>query len=224
MVLYLSMLVLLSIGALACSSGDGDDGDGGPLGDIDVLAGVETNIELTSTQFSDGRDIPGVHTCYGLDRSPALSWSDVPSGTLSLALIVGQPDAPGGDDRAHWVIYDLPQDVTGLPVNISITEKTVLGGKQGRNDSKRLGWEGPCPERGGDHEGSYVFNLYALDTVLGIDVEGGARRNDVLRAMEGHVIGHGRLMGKYCQSDAGSSGSLATGSRNRGSCPPLDSE
>ena len=211
------MLTLLSFAAMACSSGDGDGGGGEPLVDVDVLVGVETNMQLTSSGFGDGGDIPGAHSCYGIGTSPPLSWSGVPEGTQSLALIV---EDPAGDDPVHWVVYDLPPDVTGLPGSISITQETVLGGKQGRNDYNRRGWEGPCPDRGGEGEAFYVFDLYALDTVLGIDVEGGARRNDVFRAMNGRVIGHGRLMGKYCQSDK----STVTLTRGRGTCPPFDSK
>ena len=206
---------------MACSGGDGGDGGGEDLGDIDVLAGVETNLQLTSDVFGDGGDIPGVYTCYGLGVSPPVSWSDLPPGTQSLALIVEDPDA---DVSVHWVVYDLPPDVSGLPRNVSITQETVLGGKQGRNDFNRLGWEGPCPNRG--YDALYVFNLYALDTVLGTDIEGEARRNDVLRAMNGHVIGYGRLTNHYCQSDSSlgdTSGGSAT-KASRGSCPPVDSK
>lgn len=211
LVLYPSIVTLFSIVAMACSSGDGQDT---PLEDSALLEGVEANIELTSTGFSDGGDIPGEHTCYGLDRSPPVSWSSVPEGTLSLALIVDERDE---GHRVHWVIYDLPPDARELPGKISFTQETLLGGgKQGRNDFRRMGWAGPCPDPGGKNEGSYLFNIYALDTVLGIEVEGGARRTDVIRAMEGHVIGYGQLMGKFCRTDGLVQHS---GSAGRGSCP-----
>ena len=159
-----TLIALCSLALLACggdADGGGGDGGGEPLGDIDVLAGVETNMQLTSSAFADGEGMPGVHSCYGIGTSPPISWSGVPAGTQSIALVV---DEPNEKDSAHWVVYDLPPDVTELPGSISITQGEVSGGKQGRNDYNRRGWEGPCPKRGGDHEGSYVFNLYALDT------------------------------------------------------------
>ena len=215
LVLYLSIVTLFSLAAIACSSGDGEDT---PLDASALLEGVGANIELTSTELSNGAEIPGVYTCYGLDVSPPVSWSGVPEGALGLALIVDEPDE---GHRVHWVIYDLPPDATELPGRISFTQETVLGrGKQGRNDFRRMGWAGPCPDPGGDHEGSYLFNIYALDTVLGIEIEGGARRNDLIRAMEGHVIGHGQLMVKFCRSDG--SVNEDQGTAGRGSCPPKE--
>ena len=170
LVLYLSIVTFFSLAAIACSSGDGEDT---PLDASVLLEGVGANIELTSTELSNGAEIPGVYTCYGLDVSPPVSWSGVPEGALGLALIVDEPDE---GHRVHWVIYDLPPDATELPGRISFTQETVLGrGKQGRNDFRRMGWAGPCPDPGGDHEGSYLFNIYALDTVLGIEIEGGGR-------------------------------------------------
>ena len=226
LVLYPSIVTLISFVTMACSSGDGQDtpGDGQdtPLEDTALLEGVDVNIELTSTEFSNGGDIPGEYTCKGLDRSPPVAWNGVPEGTRSLTLIVDEPDE---GHRVHWVVYDLPPEVTELPRYISILEKSVHGGKQGRNHSAGPGWSGPCPEEGVKNAGSYVFNIYALDTVLDIEVEGGARRNDVIRAMEGHVIGHGRLIGTFCRSDARGGDSLTGGggSSGRGSCPPTES-
>ena len=211
---------------IACSDGNGAGSDNKPVDDIDLLAGVQANIELTSSGFLDGNDMPGVYTCYGLDRSPDLSWRGVPENTVSLSMIFSgtDPDDADGPDKAHWVIYNLPGELSELPASISVTKESVLGGSQGRNDFRRgFGWHGPCPGRGVRQAGSYAFNLYALDTILEIDSgEKGVVRNDVIRAMEGHVIGHGQLQTKYCQSDAGSTGALSSGSKDRGSCPPLD--
>ena len=220
LVLYLSIVTLFSIVAMACSSDDSQEDT--PLEDSALLEGLEANIELTSAEFSNGGDIPAEYTCKGLDRSPPVAWGDVPEGTRSLSLIVDQPDK---GHRVHWVVYDLPPELAELPRYISILEKSVHGGKQGRNHSGGAGWSGPCPEEGGKNEGSYVFNIYALDTVLSIDVEGGVRRNDVIRAMDGHVIGHGQLIGRFCRSDAVSTDGYGDGggSVGRGSCPPTES-
>ena len=217
LVFYSGILILFSIAALACSSSDGEEK---PFEDSALLEGVETNLELASTEFNDVLEIPSIYTCYGLDVSPPVSWSGVPEGTRSLALIVDEPDRR---HRVHWVLYDLPPDATDLPGRTSFTDEKVLGaGKQGRNDFGRMGWAGPCPEPGGKNEAFYAFNLYALDTVLRLDIEEGAKRNDVLRAMEGHVVGHGRLTGKFCRTDAASpGGSGSSQTRGRGSCPPI---
>lgn len=213
--LFLYPMILLFVTALACGGGGG--GDSGAEAAVAMLQAVPTNMTVTSTVFGDGGDIPGAHACYGLDRSPPLAWSGVPEGAVSLVLMVHEPDSGGVNGRVNWVVYDLPADVSALPGNISITQETVSGGIQGRNSEKRRGWVGPCPEKGINHAGSYLFNLYALDTTLGIEVEGGGARSDVLGAMTGHVIGHGRLTGAYCHTDAAWS---PTGSR--GSCPPVD--
>ena len=211
--------LLLPVVALSCG-GDEDSGGGNESearAAAAALEAVPTNMTLTSMVFGDGGDIPGAHTCYVLDRSPPLAWSGVPEGAASLVLIVRGANAEGVNDGVHWVVYDLPADVDQLPGSVSITQETVSGGTQGRNSEKRRGWVGPCPEKGGDHAGTYVFNLYALDASLGLTVEGGASRSDVLAAMAGRVIGRGEITGTYCHTDAPWS---PTGSR--GSCPPVD--
>ena len=215
------ILALFVIASLACSDGESEE-TSVPLEDIALPEGVETTIELTSEEFPGGEEMPGVYTCYGLDRSPPVSWNDVPEDTRSLALIVDEPNSPDGPHKVNWVIYNLPPDVTELPRYRPTIEETGSAATQGRNHTGRRGWTGPCPEKGGKNEGFYVFNIYALDTVLGIEIEGGARRNDLIRAMDGHVIGHGQLTSRFCRSDGVSaSDSPSTGSSGgRGSCPP----
>ena len=192
--------LMLPVVVLACGDGDGDGGgnESEARAAAAALEAVPTNMTLTSMVFGDGGDIPGGHTCYVLDRSPPLAWIGVPEGTASLVLIVRDANAEGVNDGVHWLVYDLPADVGQLPGSVSITQETVSGGTQGRNSENRRGWVGPCPEKGGDHAGTYVFNLYALDASLGLTVEGGASRSDVLAAMAGRVIGRGQITGTYC--------------------------
>jgi Raf kinase inhibitor-like YbhB/YbcL family protein len=154
--------------------------------------GIAMAIQLTSSAFTEGASIPTMYTCDGKDVSPPLKWSNVPEGTKSFALISDDPDAPVGT-WVHWVIYDIPAEVTELPEAVPTTETLANGAKQGRNDFKRIGYGGPCPPRGGPHR--YFFKLYALDSQLGL--KPGATKKELLKAMEGHILAEGQLMGTY---------------------------
>ncbi len=149
-------------------------------------------MQLTSNAFSAGGEFPKRNTCDGEDRSPELSWSDVPQGTKSLALIVDDPDAPGGT-FTHWIAWDIPASAKQLGEGQPKTESLAGGGRQGRNDFGKTGYGGPCPPPGKPHR--YFFRLYALDGVL--DLKAGARRSELERAMRGHVRAQGELMGRY---------------------------
>jgi len=152
-------------------------------------------IQVTSTAFEDGGFIPVRHTCQGEDVSPPLEWANVPAEAKSLALICDDPDAPRGT-WVHWVVYDIPPGFTGLSEAIPPHEVTPDGAKQGLNDFNRLGYGGPCPPPGGPHR--YFFKLYALDIEPGLPA--GATKADLLRAIEGHVLAEGQLVGKYERS------------------------
>jgi len=149
-------------------------------------------IRVSSPAFQEGQPIPTKFTCDGPDNSPALEWGDLPLGTKSLALIADDPDAPGRT-WVHWVCYDLPPQTRSLPQGVRPTETFEGGAKQGRNDFGRLGYGGPCPPPGKAHR--YFFKVYALDTVLGLT--SGATKQELLRAMTGHVLAEGQLMGTY---------------------------
>jgi len=148
---------------------------------------------IQSPAFEEGGSIPSRYTCDGEDVSPPLVWSGIPAGTRSLALIVDDPDAP--DPAAprmvwvHWVLYNLPPDVQGLPEAVVALPPGTL---EGRNDWKRTGYGGPCPPVGRHR---YFFKLYALDAVLP-DL-GEPTKAELLDAMKGHVIGEAVLMGTY---------------------------
>lgn len=149
------------------------------------------NIELTSPAFEDGGTIPKQYTRDGPDVSPPLTWTPVPKGTKSLALICDDPDAPMGT-WVHWVIFNLPSDIGELPENVPALRALASRAKQGTNDFGRIGYGGPCPPSG-THR--YYFKLYALDTEL--NLEAGATKAELLDAVDGHVLGEGRLMGRY---------------------------
>lgn len=148
-------------------------------------------FELTSTAFAQGDPIPAKYTCDGQDISPPLGWSDPPEGTRSFALINDDPDAPVGT-WDHWVIYNLPSETRSLPEAVSSDAELPDGSRNGQNSWRRLGYGGPCPPSG-THR--YFFKLYALDTALGLDP--GAGKQQVLTAMEGHILGQAELMGVY---------------------------
>jgi Raf kinase inhibitor-like YbhB/YbcL family protein len=151
-----------------------------------------TPLKISSTAFSDGADIPKQYTCEGADMSPALSWSGAPSSARSFALIADDPDAPVGT-WVHWVYFDLPANATSLPENVAKSDDPPSGGHQGHNDFKKVGYGGPCPPAGKPHR--YFFKLYALDRQLGLGAD--ATKQDVEKAMQGHTLAQGQLMGKY---------------------------
>ena len=151
-------------------------------------------LELRSPAFSDGGRIPPKHTCDGDDVSPRLSWTRIPAGAKSLALVCEDPDAPSGL-WVHWVVFDLPPSATGLPEGVPPTPEIPGGGRQGKNDFRKTGYGGPCPPRG-THR--YVFTLYALDAMLGLD--SGATRQDLVKAVRNRRLGTATLTGTYSRT------------------------
>jgi Raf kinase inhibitor-like YbhB/YbcL family protein len=148
-------------------------------------------MEIKSSAFPEGAMIPARYTCDNIDVSPPLEWSKAPSGTKTFALICDDPDAPG-KTWVHWVLYNLPGDILNLPENVRKNETLPNGAKQGTTDFGRIGYGGPCPP-GGTHR--YYFKLYALDSYL--DLKPGITKAELLRSMEGHILGESQLMGRY---------------------------
>jgi len=165
----------------------------GTIGEVcaKTKGGTDMAITITSAAFTEGGMIPGEYTCDGRDISPALAWTGVPEGTKSLALICDDPDAPVGM-WVHWVLFNLPATTTGLPRGIPGDKVLENGARHGINDFRRFGYGGPCPP-GGTHR--YYFKLYALDTVL--TQEPGLTKAELLKAIKGHILAEGRLMGRY---------------------------
>ncbi|NPB05291.1 MAG: YbhB/YbcL family Raf kinase inhibitor-like protein [Aquificae bacterium] len=150
-------------------------------------------MKISSPAFENGGTIPQTFTCDGKNESPPLVFSEIPEGTKSLVLIMHDPDAPAGD-FTHWLVYSIPPTVKGLPRNLPkkpVLEKGIL---QGVNDFGFVGYGGPCPPPwDGPHR--YYFELYALDYEP--NLKPGATREEVERALEGHVIENATLMGRY---------------------------
>ena len=147
-------------------------------------------LAITSTAFAQGQPIPVDHSCDGKGQSPPLAWSGAPEGTRSFALIMDDPDAPMGT-FVHWVIYGIPASSTGLPAAMSKDAQLADGSMQGPNTMGRAGYTPPCPP-GGTHR--YFFKLYALD--LAIDAAG-MGKDQLLSAMQNHILAQGELMGTY---------------------------
>jgi len=149
------------------------------------------DIKVKSFAFGDGDMIPEKYTCDGPNISPPLEWESGPGGCKTFAIICDDPDAPMGT-WVHWVAYNIPARVNRLSEDIppyKVLDSEII---QGTNDFRKIGYGGPCPP-GGTHR--YYFKIYALDTP--IKLESGATKSQLLRAMEGHILAQGQLMGRY---------------------------
>jgi len=150
-------------------------------------------LTITSTAFADHGEIPARYTCEGDDCSPPLTWSGIPAGTRSLALIIDDPDAP--DPAAprmtwvHWLLYNLPPQTAGLP---EAARTLPAGTLEGFNDFRRTRYGGPCPPIGRHR---YFHKLYALDIVLP-DLHT-PNKAALEKAMTGHVLAQAQLLGTY---------------------------
>jgi hypothetical protein len=152
---------------------------------------MKTDLKLTSTAFKEGESIPRQYTCDGVNISPPLEWNGGPKTAKTIAIIADDPDAPAGT-WVHWVLYNLPADNIGVVENVPATENLKAGGFQGTNDFGKIGYGGPCPPSG-THR--YFFKIYVLDSELAL--KAGATKDELLKAMEGHVLAQSQLMGTY---------------------------
>jgi Raf kinase inhibitor-like YbhB/YbcL family protein len=144
-------------------------------------------LTLSSPEFDEGGAIPRRFTCDAADVSPPLSWSGAPEGTITLALVMDDPDAGG---FVHWVVYNIDVSATGsLPAGWSATPEAA---PQGVNSFGKVGYGGPCPPSG-THR--YAFRLLALDQVL--ELAAGPKAQAVLDASAGHALAEATLTGTY---------------------------
>jgi len=185
------LLILVSCTALAvlvaCASPLGERASTQP-----TEKGATMSIQVTSSAFREGETIPTKYTCDGEDVSPPLRWSGLPSNTKSVAIVMEDPDAPSGT-FTHWVIYDIPGNVSELPEGVPARDTVLGAAKQGINSFNRLGYRGPCPPRGSTHR--YFFHVYALDAELGLGP--GVAKSQVMSSLQGHILAEGQLMGRY---------------------------
>ena len=171
---------------------------------IEITETMEKQLELISTAFENGSTIPSKYTCDEDNINPPLSISGVPDGAVSLALIMDDPDIPqqfkderGIDSFDHWTVYGISSKMT------SIAEGVEPQGSAGINGRGNTGYTGPCPPPEFEPtEHRYFFKLYALDS--SINFVNTPTKNELLSAMEGHIISQTELVGLYDRSDSAS--------------------
>jgi len=149
-------------------------------------------FKLTSGAFVDGAPMPAKHTGDGLNVPPPLAWTEPPPGTAGFVLLCDDPDAPAGN-WVHWVLYDVPAHVRGLGEDLPKKDVVLGSAKQGRNDFRLVGYDGPTPPPGRPHR--YVFTLFAVDAATGLPP--GATRREVMKKIEGHVQATARITATY---------------------------
>ena len=182
---FASFAMAVSLVALA-SCGVGSKAKNQTNGEAKVDDAALTRLTLTSDAFQDGQQIPPQFTCDGANRAPAIHWPNAPAATKSFALVLDDPDAPGGTFR-HWGLYNIQASARSLGGPHSGTEVT--------NDFGKPGYGGPCPPKGhGPHH--YHFKLFALD-VERLELGPDAKVSDVERAATSHAIAQGELVGTY---------------------------
>lgn len=184
----------LLVFAVAAWSLNNDFGQtGGIQSETTTTSMTTSTLTLTSPAFENGSSIPSRFTCDGDNMSPPLSWSGVPEGTKSLALIMDDPDVPkalkpdGVFD--HWTLFNIPPETREIPEGGSV-------GVPGVNGAGKKAYTGPCPPPQYEpSEHRYFFRLYALDTMLSLS--SGASKKEVLAVMQGHILAETELLGRY---------------------------
>lgn len=150
-------------------------------------------LKLSSTSFEADSDIPAKYSCDETNVSPALAWTEPPAGTLSFALIMDDPDVPA-KTVVHWLIYDIPASTRSLPEGVPTKKKLADGSSQGQNIRKKVGYTGPCPEKGGPAH-HYFFKLYALDSRTRLKPD--AKKEELDAAMKGHILAQAQVIGRF---------------------------
>lgn len=153
-------------------------------------------LTLESSAFTNGRRLPTRYTQDGRNVSPSLSWRNLPIGTVTMALICEDPDAPQDEPWVHWLLYNVPALRLRLPEGVSPSEEPeeVDGALQGINSSETVGYDGPLPPVGhGTHH--YIFKVYAVDRAL--DLRPRATKEELLRALKGHILATAEVMATY---------------------------
>jgi Raf kinase inhibitor-like YbhB/YbcL family protein len=185
----IAMTILLTMPARAIQS-DGVRAKGSTQSGVSALS-------ITTSAFSDGALIPERFTVLASNPvSPALQWTGVPDGTISFVLILHDPDgAPQKkvEDWLHWLIFNIPGSARGLPEGVPVRAQLPDGTIQAMNRGIN-GYLGPgAPASGPYHH--YMFELFALDTTL--DLGADATRAEVLKAIDGHILGKSVTVGRF---------------------------
>lgn len=178
----------LSVG-MAQNGGGGKKGRGG---------GIPAPLKITISAFTDGGAIPAKYGCMAnknANLSPAIQWSGAPAGTETIALILHDPDVAIGDsDVLHWAIFNIPATASGLPEGVPPMATLPDGAVQIKNIGQSIGYFNPCPPPPTTHH--YMFEFYALDQKLDSGI---ATRDDLMKAMNGHIRAKGVYFGLFHQ-------------------------
>lgn len=158
-----------------------------PATAVPTSSEANMSLQLSSDAFTNGQSIPAKYTCIGKNISPALTWTEPPTGTQSFALVVDDPDAPG-QTWVHWVLFNIPANTRNLQEGFTADNSIAVG----NNSSGQSSYQGPCPPSG-THR--YFFKLSALDTILSLSP--GATKDQLLKEMEGHILAQAELMGTF---------------------------
>jgi Raf kinase inhibitor-like YbhB/YbcL family protein len=196
----LGFFLVTSVNVALAQGGGGQAGGQGRAGARGGGAPA-TPLRLTSSAFADTSRLDPKYTCSAGDAAvnPPLAWANAPAGTVSFALIFHDLEPRprrGIEDILHWMVWDIPATTMQLPENVPNTSSTLPDGSlqsNGNAQGPNLGYRPPCPPAGPPHH--YTFELFALDQKLALPAA--ASRADVMKAMDGHVLGHAVLMGLY---------------------------
>jgi Raf kinase inhibitor-like YbhB/YbcL family protein len=189
-----ALTVTIGLGLVAAQ----DAGRGGGRGGGRGRGGIPAPLKITIPAFADGGAIPAKFGCSNgtnANLSPAIQWSGAPDGTMSIALILHDPDvAIGGDDVLHWAIFNIPATAAGLPEGVPAKAMLDDGSVQINNIGGSIGYFNPCPPPPTTHH--YMFEFYALDTKLD---PAPANRADLQKAIVGHIRAKGIYFGLFHQ-------------------------
>jgi Raf kinase inhibitor-like YbhB/YbcL family protein len=154
-----------------------------------VKGTTPATVDVTSSAFGTGSQIPTDYTCDGADQSPDLSWTSMPNTARSIAIIAVDPDAPSGN-FTHWILWNMKPEARALNAG---GNGGFGGGTGGTNDFGHVGYNGPCPPKGKLHH--YHFKVYGLDAMLTLTASN--KRSELDSAMNGHVVASGDLVGTF---------------------------
>ncbi len=182
--------VVILLVAVTCSGGDGP---------YDLTQQFPMTISVTSASFIEDGRFDRNDTCEGDDMSPTLAWKDAPIGTESYAIILEDRSFPG-TKWTHWVVYGLSGETNELTAAIPSGPQLPNGAKHGSNDWEVMEYRGPCPaptviRENISRDQNYYFLIYALDVQP--DLAPGATKDDLFRAVDGHVLAAGETAGIY---------------------------
>lgn len=164
-------------------------------------AEMADTITVGSSAFEHHGTVPLANSAYGDNTAPQITWSNLPEGTVQLALVMDDPVAPTPEPFVHWVAYNIPADAAELPAGLTkdaaVSDVAGLEGMiNGVNGIRQTGYFGPRPPVDGKLH-AYHFRIYALDAALNLPE--GLNKQQLLEAIDGHVLGTGMLMGHYEQ-------------------------